>query len=126
MPKPCWRPSRYWIAFATPGGPQAEYVVPLPEAGEPKRAILDSYTKEHSAEYQAQALIDLARRIAGVEVDLERHPIVVVERAVDHQNPASKLEQAVGGIADRGHHFGATKPAAMARLWYSVFFWSSL
>jgi 2-methylcitrate dehydratase len=42
------------------GGPEHEYHVPLPEPGEPKRAILDSYTKEHSAEYQAQALIDLA------------------------------------------------------------------
>ena len=40
-----------------------EYLVPLPTPGEPKRAILDSYTKEHSAEYQAQAWIDLARRL---------------------------------------------------------------
>ncbi len=39
------------------------YNVPLPEAGEAKRAILDSYTKEHSAEYQSQALIDLAFRM---------------------------------------------------------------
>jgi len=42
------------------GGPDAVYGVPLPEPGEPCRAILDSYTKEHSAEYQSQALIDLA------------------------------------------------------------------
>lgn len=41
-------------------GPDAEYYVPLPGPGEQKRAILDSYTKEHSAEYQSQALIDLA------------------------------------------------------------------
>jgi 2-methylcitrate dehydratase len=41
-------------------GPKAQYHVPLPEAGEPKRAILESYTKAHSAEYQAQAIIDLA------------------------------------------------------------------
>ena len=39
------------------------YHVPLPEVGEAKRAILDSYTKEHSAEYQSQALIDLAFRM---------------------------------------------------------------
>ena len=39
------------------------YHVPLPEAGEGKRSILDSYTKEHSAEYQSQALIDLAFRM---------------------------------------------------------------
>ena len=44
-------------------GPDGRYEVPLPEAGEPKRAILDSYTKEHSAEYQAQAWIDLARKL---------------------------------------------------------------
>ncbi len=44
-------------------GPDASYEVPLPEAGEAKRAILDTYTKEHSAEYQAQALIDLARKL---------------------------------------------------------------
>jgi 2-methylcitrate dehydratase len=41
-------------------GPKAEYHVPLPGPGEAKRAILDTYTKEHSAEYQSQALIDLA------------------------------------------------------------------
>ncbi|WP_308287642.1 MmgE/PrpD family protein [Cryobacterium inferilacus] len=44
-------------------GPDAGYDVALPAAGEAKRAILDSYTKEHSAEYQAQALIDLARKL---------------------------------------------------------------
>ncbi|MGO1737266.1 MAG: MmgE/PrpD family protein, partial [Leucobacter sp.] len=46
-------------------GPDASYTVPLPATGEPKRAILDSYTKEHSAEYQAQAWIDLARKLHG-------------------------------------------------------------
>ncbi|WP_269928311.1 MmgE/PrpD family protein [Kocuria massiliensis] len=44
-------------------GPEASYEVPLPEPGEAKRAILDSYTKEHSAEYQAQAWIDMARKL---------------------------------------------------------------
>lgn len=44
-------------------GKDAAYEVPLPAASEPKRAILDSYTKEHSAEYQAQAWIDLARKL---------------------------------------------------------------
>ncbi len=44
-------------------GPRAAYQVPLPERGEAKLAILDSYTKEHSAEYQAQAWIDLARKL---------------------------------------------------------------
>ena len=45
------------------GGSDAVYTVPLPAPGEAKRAILETYTKEHSAEYQAQALIDLARRL---------------------------------------------------------------
>ena len=51
-------------------GPDASYDVPLPAAGEPKRAILDSYTKEHSAEYQAQAWIDLARRLGTERPEL--------------------------------------------------------
>ncbi|MFI6910413.1 MmgE/PrpD family protein [Nonomuraea sp. NPDC050394] len=41
-------------------GPSAEYQVELPEPGEQARGILRTYTKAHSAEYQAQALIDLA------------------------------------------------------------------
>lgn len=45
------------------GGPDVRYQVWLPEPGTAKRAILDSFTKEHSAEYQAQAWIDLARRL---------------------------------------------------------------
>jgi 2-methylcitrate dehydratase len=45
------------------GGKDAEYHVPLPAPGEAKRAILDSFTKEHSAEYQSQALIDLAFKL---------------------------------------------------------------
>lgn len=42
------------------GGPKDVYHVTLPEPGESPRAILETYTKAHSAEYQAQALIDLA------------------------------------------------------------------
>jgi 2-methylcitrate dehydratase len=53
-------------------GPDAVYSIPLPEPGEPKRAILDTYTKEHSAEYQAQAFIDLARRLRRHVPDLDR------------------------------------------------------
>src|SRR5699024_6349861 len=43
--------------------PAARYTVPLPAPGEPKRAILATCTKAHSAEYQAQAWIDLARQL---------------------------------------------------------------
>jgi len=59
-------------------GPGAEYQVPLPAIGEAKRAILDTYTKEHSAEYQSQALIDLARRLGPRIGDLSRvHEIII-------------------------------------------------
>lgn len=51
-------------------GPNASYDVPLPAKGESKRAILDSYTKEHSAEYQAQAWIDLARKLHNERPEL--------------------------------------------------------
>ncbi|MCY1157623.1 MAG: MmgE/PrpD family protein, partial [Citricoccus sp.] len=61
-------------------GPDARYSVPLPAPGEAKRAILDTYTKEHSAEYQAQAWIDLARKLHG------EHP-----EATDPQNVDSVL-----------------------------------
>ena len=45
------------------GGPQQSFEVFLPEPGEEKRSILETYTKEHSAEYQAQSPIDLAFRL---------------------------------------------------------------
>ncbi len=53
-------------------GPDAEYAVPLPEPGEPKRGILETYTKAYSAEIQAQALIDLAFRLRPRLPDLSR------------------------------------------------------
>ncbi|MBB3036402.1 2-methylcitrate dehydratase PrpD [Hoyosella altamirensis] len=59
-PSPIWEGEDGVIGWLL-GGPNAEYQVPLPSPGEAKRAILDSYTKEHSAEYQSQAVIDLAR-----------------------------------------------------------------
>ncbi|SFN40727.1 MmgE/PrpD family protein [Mycetocola miduiensis] len=59
-------------------GPDAAYDVPLPEQGEPKLAILDSYTKEHSAEYQAQAWIDLARKLHS------EHPEILEPGGIDH------------------------------------------
>ena len=61
-------------------GPDARYTVPLPQPGEAKHAILDTYTKEHSAEYQAQAWIDLARKLHT------EHP-----EATDPRNVASIL-----------------------------------
>jgi 2-methylcitrate dehydratase len=60
-------------------GPDAQYDVMLPGPGEPKRAILESFTKEHSAEYQAQALIDLAFRMRKEIPDLTQ-----IERVLIH------------------------------------------
>ncbi|MET8049715.1 MmgE/PrpD family protein [Streptosporangium sp. NPDC005286] len=61
-PAPIYEGEDGFIAWLL-DGPDAEYVVQLPEPGEPKRAILETFTKAHSAEYQAQALIDLAFRL---------------------------------------------------------------
>ena len=44
-------------------GKKANYKVPLPKIKEPKKAILETYTKEYSAEYQAQAIIDIAKKL---------------------------------------------------------------
>tara|TARA_Y100001970_G_scaffold276657_1_gene379675 strand:- start:1987 stop:3489 length:1503 start_codon:yes stop_codon:yes gene_type:complete len=44
-------------------GKNANYKVPLPKKNEEKKAILETYTKEYSAEYQAQALIDIAKKL---------------------------------------------------------------
>jgi 2-methylcitrate dehydratase len=59
-------------------GPEAHYQVSLPAVGEPKRAILRSYTKEHSAEYQAQALIDLAIRLRERIPDLDKVASILI------------------------------------------------
>ncbi|OBJ74850.1 MmgE/PrpD family protein [Mycobacterium paragordonae] len=76
-PAPIWEGEDGVIAWLL-SGPEHTYQVPLPEPGEPKRAILDSYTKEHSAEYQSQALIDLARRLRERIGDLEQVATIVL------------------------------------------------
>ncbi|MGY2054560.1 MmgE/PrpD family protein [Nocardia gipuzkoensis] len=76
-PAPIWEGADGVIARLL-GGPDAEYRVPLPASGEAKRAILDSYTKEHSAEYQSQAPIDLARRMRKRIGDLEQIASIVL------------------------------------------------
>ncbi|HKT55453.1 MAG TPA: MmgE/PrpD family protein, partial [Microbacterium sp.] len=84
-------------------GPDASYDVPLPGEGEPKRAILDSFTKEHSAEYQAQAFIDLARRL-GTE-----HPSLRDGLSED----GSPIESVVLHTSHHTHHVigsGANDP----------------
>ena len=76
-PSPAYEGEDGFIAWLL-GGPEARYSVPLPEPGEAKRAILESYTKEHSAEYQSQALIDLARRMAPRVGDTSRVTSIVI------------------------------------------------
>lgn len=76
-PSPAWEGEDGFIAYLLSGA-SAVYHVPLPEPGEAKRAILDTYTKEHSAEYQSQALIDLARRMGPKLGDLGAIESVVI------------------------------------------------
>ncbi len=59
-------------------GPKAHYQIPLPSPGEPKRAVLESFPKQHSAEYQAQALIDLAFRMRKQIADLSRIDKIII------------------------------------------------
>jgi len=61
----------YGILAVLLGGPDCVWEVPLPEPGEPKRAILETYPKEHSAGYHGQALIDLAIRMRETVEDFE-------------------------------------------------------
>ncbi|WP_278878680.1 MmgE/PrpD family protein, partial [Paracoccus yeei] len=76
-PSPAWEGEDGFIAWLL-SGPNARYQVPLPGRGEAKRAILDTYTKEHSAEYQSQALIDLARRLGPRISDLGQVDSIVI------------------------------------------------
>ena len=76
-PAPIWEGEDSVIAWLL-DGPDAAYEIALPEAGEPKRAILESYTKAYSAEYQAQAMIDLAFRLRERIADLGAVEEIVV------------------------------------------------
>ena len=60
-------------------GKDANYTVLLPAPGEAKRAILETYTKEHSAEYQSQALIDLAFRMGKQVPDWDAVEEILIE-----------------------------------------------
>ena len=60
-------------------GPDSDYTVPLPGPGEEKRAILETYTKEHSAEYQSQALIDMAFRMRKHISDFSQIKNILIE-----------------------------------------------
>ncbi len=59
-------------------GPEAEYTIQLPETGEPRRGIMETYTKAYSAEIHSQALIDLAFRMRARIPDLSRVTEIVI------------------------------------------------
>lgn len=76
-PAPIWEGEDGVIAWLL-SGPDHTYTVPLPAEGEEKRGILDTYTKEHSAEYQSQAAIDLARRMGEQIADTREIASIVL------------------------------------------------
>jgi 2-methylcitrate dehydratase len=60
----------YGVIATLLDGPEGRYRVTLADPGEPRRAILDTYTKEHSAGYHGQPIIDLAFRMREKAGDL--------------------------------------------------------
>tara|TARA_B100000886_G_scaffold286059_1_gene210576 strand:+ start:971 stop:2473 length:1503 start_codon:yes stop_codon:yes gene_type:complete len=77
-PSPIYEGEDSVIAYVL-SGPGKKYKVPLPRINEPKKAILETYTKEHSAEYQSQALIDLARSLNKEIKNLSDIKNVIIE-----------------------------------------------
>jgi 2-methylcitrate dehydratase len=77
-PSPAYEGEDGFIAYLL-SGPSARYYVPLPEKGEAKRAIMDTYTKEYSAEYQSQALIDLAKRMGAKIADFSKIKSILIK-----------------------------------------------
>lgn len=66
------------ILAAILGGGDSAYTVVLPHANEPKRAILETYTKQHSAGYHGQSSIDLAFRLRPRIDDFEAIESIVL------------------------------------------------
>ena len=77
-PSPIYEGEDSVIAYVL-SGPKKKYIVPLPKINEPKKAILQTYTKEHSAEYQSQALIDLARGLNKKIKNLSNISKIIIE-----------------------------------------------
>jgi len=80
-PSPVYEGESGVIAYLL-DGPEASYTVALPEPGRPLRAILETFTKAHSAVNHAQAFIDLACELRQ-QVDLHQ-----VREVVVHTNSA--------------------------------------
>ena len=77
-PSPIYEGEDSVIAYVL-SGPKKKYTVPLPKINESKKAILETYTKEHSAEYQSQALIDLARSFNKKISNLSNISKIIIE-----------------------------------------------
>ncbi len=77
-PSPIYEGEDSVIAYVL-SGPGKKYFIPLPKVNEPKKAILETYTKEHSAEYQSQALIDLARSLNKRVKNLSEIEKIIIE-----------------------------------------------
>lgn len=60
------------------GGADRVFRVDLPGPGEPKRAILDTFTKEHSVAYHCQPMVDLAFRMRMMIEDTEAIETVTI------------------------------------------------
>ena len=81
-PSPAYEGESGAIAYML-GGAEATYRVALPAPGEPVRAILQTFTKEHAAVNHAQAFIDLAFELrAGVDMSRVREVVVRTNGAV--------------------------------------------
>lgn len=76
-PSPIYEGEDSVIAYML-DGVKSVYTVSLPEKGEPHRSILESYTKQHSAEYQSQALIDLAFNMRDKVTDFDNIDEIVI------------------------------------------------
>lgn len=86
-PSPCYEGQAGTIMHLL-GGVDAHYHIPMPIGSSDRLSILDTYPKEHSAEYQAQALIDLAfkmrqripdyTKIQSIVIHTSKHTHVVI------------------------------------------------
>ena len=145
-PSPIYEGEDSVIAYML-DGKDGKYEVPLPEKGEAKMAILESYTKEHSAEYQSQALIDLAFRmrekitnfddIKDIVIHTSHHTHYVIgtgandPQKMDPKASRETLDHSIMYIFTvalqdgRWHHVDSYAPERAARpdtvkLWHSI------
>jgi len=59
-------------------GPKAVYQVPLPNPSEPKRSILETFTKEHSVAFHCQAMVDLAFKVRDRVPDTDQVDTITI------------------------------------------------